>query len=124
MRRSRGLTVPLSFDALGLAAGTALIAGALSVVAGFLVGLVGTLAALALASWIVRRGQAAASPRAYLEGGRGIGLGVLALGAAIFAVAGGEVETFRGLILAVSLVPLWWRERSAGMSTGRLEERA
>ncbi len=105
------LVRPTALDALGLAVGTALVAGALSVVASFLAALVGTLAALAVLSWTILRGRSGVGRRAYVGGGRAVPLGVLAAGTVVFLSPPLDLFPYRGLLLALSLVPLWARER-------------
>lgn len=101
----------LELDTFGLAVGTALIAGGLSVVASFLAALVGALAALALASWAMALG-----PDRWTRGrwrSSGPGLAALALGALGFLHPPTGLIAYRGLVLALGLVPLWVLERRA-----------
>ncbi len=101
----------VEIDAFGLAVGTALVAGGLSLAAPFLTALVGALAALAVASWAMAFGSVRPTARSLRA--RGPGLGSLALGGSIFIGAPAALLPYRGLVLAVTLVPLWALERSA-----------
>lgn len=101
----------IGFDALGLAVGTALVAGALSLIAPFLTALTGTLGALSVASWVmVQAPRGFAGPR-YLAPSRIAPLSVLGAGAFVFLVPPRELVPFRALAFALSLVPLWWSVR-------------
>lgn len=101
----------VGLDALGLAVGTALVAGALSLVAPFLIALTGTLAALSVTSWAMVQTSGGSRGRWYAARARITRLSILAVGATVFLVPPRELTPFRGLLLAVSLVPLWWGER-------------
>jgi hypothetical protein len=108
----RGPTFPVvEFDTFSVAVGTALVAGALSILASFLDALTGTLAALALASWVALRSPVTKEWRDFFRAGRGVGLGTLCMGAAIFLLPPYPLASIRGLLLAVTLLPLWWSER-------------
>ncbi|HXY47444.1 MAG TPA: hypothetical protein VEK13_06080 [Thermoplasmata archaeon] len=101
----------IGFDALGLAVGTALVAGALSLVAPFLTALTGTLGALAVASWAMVQTPRRSAGRRYLAQGWIAPLSILSAGTIVFLVPLRELDPFRALLLALSLVPLWWSER-------------
>ncbi len=97
-------------DALDLAVGSALVAGALSVVEPFLASLVGALVALSLVGWAMAEGPHGRSLRYVLAGRRGAGWAILSIGAGLFLFAPPALIAFRGAILAASLVPLWRAE--------------
>jgi len=98
-------------DAFGLACGTALVAGMLSLVAPFLIPLVGTLAALGLASWAMVRSRSDSRRRAFLAGGRAARLAILGAAGGLYLVPPEEYAPYRALVLACALTPLWWGER-------------
>ncbi|MGA8275978.1 MAG: hypothetical protein WB789_02255 [Thermoplasmata archaeon] len=102
-----GRALTAEFDVVGVSVGGALVSGALSVVAPSLVGLTGSLAVLALAGWLVLVRQAPGSPRRKWTGSSGWALASVALGAALFLGGVGLLLNFRGLVLGLSLVPLW-----------------
>jgi len=106
-----GVSPLFQFEAFGAAVGSAVVCGALSVLAPLLVAPTATLAALALAGWVSR------ARRRGLLSRRGIGLSpALALGA-LGVAAGAFLEPpaflvpVRGLLLAVGLLPLFATER-------------
>ena len=101
----------IGFDALGLAVGTAIVAGALSLIAPFLAALTGTLGALSVASWIMVQAPRRSAGRWHLARARIAPLSILGAGATVFLVSPKELVPFRALLLAMSLVPLWWSER-------------
>ncbi len=103
----------IGFDALGLAVGTALVAGALSLVAPFLIALTGTLAALSVASWTMVQSPGGFAGWRYLTRDRIAPLTILCAGSMVFLLPPRELVSVRGLLLALSLVPLWWAERPA-----------
>jgi hypothetical protein len=107
-----GLRRTIEFDALGLAVGSSLVAGALSLLEGYLAPLVGSLAALALASWAMMRAQDRDAGRSVWTRRRGVGIASLAAGAVFFLAPLPEETSARGLVLALALVPLWWSEGS------------
>ncbi len=110
----------LELDTFGLAVGTALIAGGLSVVAPFLAALVGALAALALASWAMALGSGRWTRARWRSSGPG--LVALALGALGFLDPPTALSAYRGLVLAIGLVPLWVLERRASDRPARAPE--
>ncbi len=99
-------------DPIGLAVKSALVAGALSLLDPFLVSLVGTLAALTVASWMIVQGSRRPSACRLMTGGAGLGLAFLSIGAGLFLFPLPGFGAFRGAILAASLLPLWWAERA------------
>ena len=101
----------VGLDALGLAVGIALVAGALSLVAPFLIALTGTLAALSVASWAMVQSPRGFAGRRTLSRYRIAPLTILCAGAVVFLLPPRELVSVRGLLLALSLVPLWWAER-------------
>jgi hypothetical protein len=104
----------LGFETFGTAVGLGVVVGALSLVAGQLCVLSGTLAALAIAGWASLR---------YREGRPGGWVGSGTRWAALTAVAAGAVvyldpppplAPLRALLLGLGLVPLWVVERRRG----------
>ncbi len=105
----------VEFDAFGVAAGCAVVSGALSVVEPFLDALTGTLSAIALAGWLSllrRRGEGL---RDVAHPGTALGLGTFAAGAVAFLVAPASIAGLRGLLLGLTLIPLWLSERNRSL---------
>jgi len=103
----------LEFEVVGVAVGAALVSGALSLVAPYLASLTAALAALALAGWVVRWGTSASGERrSPLRRMEWLALGCLALGGALFLSGAPPVLSVRGLVLVVSVVPLWAATRT------------
>lgn len=102
----------LGFEAFGAAVGSALVCGALSVLAPILDAPTGTLAALALAGWVSLARRRGSHVRDRV--GRASVATLLGLGGAsiVYLTAPGFLAPFRGLILAASLVPLFLLERT------------
>lgn|GEM_PF-1897159 len=109
----------MGFDTFGVAVATALVAGGLSLLAPFLTALTGTLAALAVTSWVVLHGQRNGTWREFLTAARKLGLGILGVGAALFLLPSGPLVPLRGIVLALTLLPLWWVERGRTRSLPR-----
>jgi hypothetical protein len=106
--------VPLSmaeFDVIGIAVGAALVSGALAVVGPPLAALTGALAVLAWAGWVALVRQTPGPVRRLVTGTRGWAAASAGAGALLFAAGPGFLAPFRGLVLAFSLVPLWWVAR-------------
>ena len=103
--------VPVEFEVFGTSVGVGLVAGALSVLVPFLVALVATLAALALAGWASMLRDRSVPSAALRRPDRLLALGLLGAGALVYGVPGTGVGGFRGLLLALALVPLWLAER-------------
>lgn len=102
----------LEFEAFGAAVGSAVVCGALSVHFPFLDAPTATLAALALAGWLSlarRRGSLA-----WDRVGRRPVAALASLGgaSAIYLTAPSVLVPVRGLLLGVSLIPLFLLERS------------
>jgi hypothetical protein len=99
------------FDSFSVATGTALVAGALSVVAPFLYALSVTLVVLAVAGWValVRR-ERGVGPRPRPTR-RAVALGVLGLGVVLVLSSVILPVALHGLVLPAALVPLWVVER-------------
>jgi hypothetical protein len=97
----------VELDVVGVGVGTALVSGALSVVAPSLAALTGTLAVLSLAGWGLLSRQHPAGLRGTGAFRSATALGLLGLGAALFVDPPGPWSAFRGLALGLSLVPLW-----------------
>lgn len=109
----------LDFEAFGLAVGSAVISGALSLALPFLAALTGSLAALAVAGWIARQRHRGV-PRSELRRARVVGAGALLVLAIVLYVAPPvSLEPGRGLALGLGLVPLWIveRRRSGGAAS-------
>ena len=109
-RHQRPLPAAVEFDTFRVAVGLAVIVGALALVAPYLTALTAVLAALAAAGWAA--GRARDRSVGGLVPGHAWGLLVAALGAGAFFLLVGPLQAARGLALALSLVPLWWVERS------------
>lgn len=122
-RRRRGLPA-VEFDAFGVAVGASLVAGGLAIVLPFLLALTATLSALALAAWVaVARTRLPA--RAASGRWRGaVPLLLLGAGAVVFLLDPPPLARVRGLVLAVSLLPLWARERNPRPAAPGLVEEA
>jgi len=103
---------PWEFDVLDGTVGAALVSGPLSLLAPYLASLTGALAALALAEWVARRwGTGPAAPRRRIRVGEGAALGCLAVGGGLFLGEATALGPGRGLLLALTLIPLWWAGR-------------
>jgi hypothetical protein len=95
------------FDVVGMAVGTALVSGALSVAAPSLAALTGSLAALAWAGWIALVRRTTGSLRRAIWGRAGWAVAAGALGAGLFLLDPPVLAPARGVALGLSLVPLW-----------------
>jgi hypothetical protein len=107
MTAARGPPVTAEFDVVGVSIGAAVVSGALSVVAPSLVALTGSLAVLALAGWVVLVQQTLGSIRRRFTGRTVAALASAGMGAVLFLAGVGGLPAFRGIVLGVSLVPLW-----------------
>ena len=120
MTESRSVrVVPVEFEVFGTSTGVGLVAGALSVVYPFLASLAGTLAALALAGWasmLRRRGVGRAE---LARPDRLLALGLLGAGAVVYGIPTPGLTGFRGLLVALAVVPLWFAERHRPAGPGR-----
>jgi hypothetical protein len=104
------------FQTFPAAVGLALIAGGLALAAPFLNSLVGALAALAVAGWVVDRrpvgresvGRTAPTVR--------LGWVCVGMGALIFFALPPPAAAARGLLLAGSFLPLWLADRRTATS--------
>ena len=110
MTASEGSPTP-EFDAFRVAVGFGVLSGAAALVLPFLDSLTLALAAIALAAWVWRR-----SPRPL--GGRhrpglsaAVGWACAATGFGVFWGLPAPLSSIRGLLLGLSLVPLWWLDR-------------
>jgi hypothetical protein len=110
------------FDVLGVATTCALVVGAFSLLAPFLSSLTGTLAALALAGWCSKLRPGGASVRGIVRPGRGIALAAFGGGVILF-VGPLASSLFRGLVLGVAIVPLWFVEKRRPVPASASEER-
>jgi hypothetical protein len=97
---------PVDFDAFSTAVALALISGALAVVEPFLLALTAALTGLALAAWVAghvpRTTVRRPAPRPIL------GFAFLGAGVAGVFLLPPAVLSARALVLAASLIPLWW----------------
>jgi hypothetical protein len=98
---------PVELNVVGVATGGALVSGALSLVGPYLVALPGSLAALAVAGWIAQLRRSAGSEVVRLPSGAPLALVVLSAGATGYVFATEALGPFRGLLLALALLPLW-----------------
>jgi hypothetical protein len=94
-------------EVVGVTVGGALVSGALSLLGPYLASLTGALAAIAFAGWVAERAGAVGRPRPRLGRSGWFALGGLGVGAWVFLVPPPGVATFRALLLAIALVPLW-----------------
>jgi hypothetical protein len=99
------------FEAFGTAVALAVVCGALSTVLPLFVAPTATLAALALAGWVSLSRERGTLSRAAIGRPSVIAFGVLIVGAAGFLDPPGPLLPFRGLLLAVGLLPLFVIER-------------
>lgn len=104
-------SAPVEFEVFGTSMGIGLIAGVLSVLDPFLEALAGTLAALSLAGWASMMRRRGAGRAALLRSDRLLALGLLAAGAAVYGFPTAVLAEFRGLVVALAVVPLWLTER-------------
>ncbi len=109
----RGLPSLGELDTFRVAVGLAVVAGGLALVAPYLDALVAALAALATAGWAAGRARTRESGGPAIDGARGAALACVAVGAVAFLTLRGPVGAARGLLLALSWLPLWWLERRA-----------
>jgi hypothetical protein len=116
----RALSVP-EFDSFGIAVGSSLITGALSVIAPFLTALSVTLVVLAIAGWVALLRKEHSTGLRSVPSRRWAALVVLALGAVLFLTPAPVPGVLHGLVLPVALVPLWLveRERPGGLPLPR-----
>jgi hypothetical protein len=95
------------FDVVGVSVGAGLVSGGLSLVAPALAALTGSLAVLAIAGWLTLAREALGTVRRMVTGGSAWALASVGTGAGLFLEGGAFLAPARGLVLAVSLVPLW-----------------
>jgi len=106
----------IDFDAFSAAVALALVAGALAIAAPFLLALTAALTALAMAAWVVghvRQSTELRPLRVPL-----LGFAVVGSGATAFLALPTDAFPVRGLVLASSLLPLWWFGRARGPDHG------
>ena len=103
--------VPVEFEVFSTALGLAIVAGALSLLAPFLLALVGTLGTFAVAGWAALVRPRAERPSRVRRTDRLLALGVAAIGGILFLHPPAGLGAGRGLLLAASLLPLWCVER-------------
>jgi hypothetical protein len=101
----------LEFDSFSTAAGGSIITGAFSVIAPFLTALTETLVVLAVAAWVAILRQQRSSWRDAVRPGRVVALATLGLGGAFFLLPAPVPGGLHGLVLPITLVPLWLVER-------------
>lgn len=92
---------------VGGSVGAALVSGGLSVAAPTLAALTGSLATLAVAGWIALARPSSGSLRRMLTARSGGALLSVGLGSTVYLAGAGALSPFRGLVLGLSLVPLW-----------------
>ena len=100
----------LGFAAFGTSVGLAVLLGALSVAVPGLVAVTGTLAALAVAGWATLPRRLGPTPWARRGAVSLVGCALL-LGAAAYLLPPVFLVPYRGLAIALGLVPLWLLER-------------
>ncbi|MGC2204433.1 MAG: hypothetical protein WA719_00690 [Thermoplasmata archaeon] len=122
MRRSRPTLAEAEFDTFGAALGVAVIAGGLAALAPFLNSLTVALVALAAAGWASGLPRHGMSRSPSLSEARCGALLPVGFGSVGFFLLPEPFALFRGLVLALSLVPLWLYERGPGV--GRMTRRA
>lgn len=103
----------VELDTFRTAVGLAIVAGALALVAPYLDGLVAALAALAGAGWVATRTHRRTAGTA-ASGATALALAIVGAGVAAFLFLPEPWSSARGLALAGSWLPMWWRERTVG----------
>jgi hypothetical protein len=116
MSGARLRVAAIEFDALGVAAGSAVISGALSILDPFLTALAATLTALGFAAWVAALGRTPSAASSYRRRSGRIALAWLGGSVAFFVAAPSEAASIRGLMIGLSLVPLWLVDRHTGHS--------
>lgn len=99
-------------DVFSAALGCGLVAAALSLVAPELTALAGTLAALTFAGWCARIAPVRPIARVLGRLRPLLALSVAGMGAILYGFPG-PIAAFRGIVVVVALVPLWWFGRPA-----------
>jgi hypothetical protein len=97
----------VEFDVIGVCVGAALVSGALSLVGPHLAALTAALAALALAGWAAQVRRAPGRLRRSLAWRSGGAVASIVAGAGLFVAGPSLLLPFRGLLLALLLIPLW-----------------
>ncbi|HEY6238843.1 MAG TPA: hypothetical protein VIZ68_06635 [Thermoplasmata archaeon] len=112
-RVARTPAASLSMDSLDAAGGFGALAGALSVVLPFFDGLTMTLAALVVGTSLLRWARARSAGRTdQLDAAQFLlGLGSALAGWGVFLAAPPVFGAVRGLVLGLTVLPLWWLER-------------
>lgn len=105
----------IEFDAFNVGVGLGVIAGGLSMVAPYLDALTAALAALACAGWAAARSRRVTGRAARVVSMQGAGVLSLSLGTGAFFLLPGPMAVARGLALGLSLVPLWFVERTGSL---------
>lgn len=100
-------SVAEGFDVVGVSVGVALVSGALSLVVPALAALTESLAVLALAGWLLLARAASGSLRRMFAGPSAWALASVGAGMGLFLLGGGVLAPFKGVLGALSLVPLW-----------------
>jgi hypothetical protein len=101
----------VEFDTFGVALGLAVVAGGLALAAPFLNSLVVTLVALACAGWAAGRSRCGQGWADLLQLTRLAGVLLVMVGAGAFLGIPVVLSPERGLLLALSPIPLWFLER-------------
>ncbi len=111
-RRARRPTpAALEFDTFSVAVGLSIIVGALALVAPYLNALTVALVALAAAVWAAGRARGGTGGLSRTLTDQAGGLLATTAGIGAFFLLPGPFATARGLVLALSVVPMWWIER-------------
>ncbi len=108
---------PLGFDPFSAAVGVAVVVGAIAVVQPYLVAFTGTLAALALASYLLAR-RVRRSRRSRTASGERWALGAVGIGGVLFLAPPPGYLPFRALGLALALAVLWRVRRAPALEGG------
>jgi hypothetical protein len=109
----RPAPLPVEFDTFRVAVALAIVVGALSVVASYLDALALALVALATAGWVAAHARDR-GPRGTSVGvAHAVGFALAGSGAALYFYGPYPLTIFRGLVLGLCWLPLWWTERRA-----------
>jgi hypothetical protein len=109
----RAPAVSLAMDTLDASGGFGALAGVLSVVLPFFIGLTMTLAAVVVGTSLLRWTQGRSAGRADQPDAARflLGLGSALAGWGLFFAGPPALSAIRGLLLGLTVLPLWWLER-------------
>jgi hypothetical protein len=113
----------IEFDTFSVAVGLAIVAGGLALVVPYLDGLAVALVALAAAGWAAGRASPSADRRFRAMSSQVTGLLAALAGVGAFFLLPEPIAHVRGLLLSLSLLPLWWTERRGTPGTPARERR-